>query len=134
MSPHETTRLGKRWSLLKGLAFGTGSTSVRCLPVFDGDLRGGRPGIPVWLQWGASRYVCCRCCTGRAVAPGMENLISYLWKHYRGILSPLADAGAAETAAAVRHAEETQRCGRALPAGVRWFGPWTLSARWECTT
>src|SRR5262249_48535007 len=128
-APDQKTWLGKRWSLLKGLAFGDGLDQN----VFDAYgylMRTYQEGDRVFL-FGFSRGAF----TVRVLAgmlhgvgllhPDTEKMLPDLWKHYRGIHILPDDASPAEKAAAEEYAKETEALRRGTrPCRVAFLGPW----------
>lgn len=129
-SPNEKTWLGKQWSLVKGLAFGAGFDEN----VFDAYrylMATYEEGDKVFL-FGFSRGAF----TVRVVAgmlhgvgllnKGMENMLPYVWNHYRGIrILPETATGAERQAAqACSDATEVLRANFTRPCAVAFLGPW----------
>lgn len=129
-APDQKTWFGKRWSLLKGLAFGDGLDQN----VFDAYkyLMGTyQPGDRVFLFGFSRGAFTIRVLAGvlRGVGllhGGTENLLPYVWKHYRDIRMLPEDASPKERAAAAQHAEETDLLRRSFtrPCRVAFLGPW----------
>jgi len=122
--------MAKRWSLVKGLAFGAGFQQN----VFDAYsylMREYQPGDRVFL-FGFSRGAF----TARVVAgmlhgvgllnAGSEKLLPSVWEKYRAIRILPPEATAAERAAAQRHDEEVKalRHESTKPCTVAFLGPW----------
>ncbi len=129
-APDQKTWIGKRWSLVSGLAFGTGLDQN----VFDAYrflMEKYEPGDKVFL-FGFSRGAF----TARVLAgllhgvglldKGKESMLPKVWSHYREIRIPPTDAPEVEKQKAAEQAKKTadlrQNCNR--PCRVAFLGPW----------
>lgn len=129
-APDQKTWIGKRWSLLSGLAFGTGLDQN----VFDAYrflMEKYEVGDRVFL-FGFSRGAF----TNRVLAGLLHgiglldkskgNILPELWNHYRNIRIPPEDAPTAKKQKAAEEAKTTailrQHCNR--PCRVTFLGPW----------
>jgi uncharacterized protein (DUF2235 family) len=129
-SPKEKTWLGKRWSLLSGLAFGTGLDEN----VFDAYrflMRTYEPGDKVFLFGFSRGAFTARVVAGLLHGVGLldkdkEKMLPEVWSHYREIRLLPPSAPESERQNAAKHAEETaalrQHCNR--PCRVAFLGPW----------
>jgi uncharacterized protein (DUF2235 family) len=129
-SPKEKTWLGKRWSLLSGLAFGAGLDEN----VFDAYrfLMGTyEVGDKVFLFGFSRGAFTARVVAGLLHGVGLldkdkEDMLPEVWSHYREIRILPDDASEAERQEAAKHAEKTaalrQNCNR--PCRVAFLGPW----------
>ena len=129
-APDQKTWFGKRWSLVKGLAFGDG-LDVNVFDAYGYLVRNYQDGDRVFL-FGFSRGAF----TVRVLAgmlhgvgllhPGTENILPDLWKHYRGIRILPEDASPEEKADARKYHEKTEELRRKFtrPCPVAFLGPW----------
>jgi len=129
-SPKEKTWLGKRWSLLSGLAFGTGLDEN----VFDAYrflIRSYVPGDRVFLFGFSRGAFTIRVLAGLVRGVGLldqdkESRIPDVWKQYRALHILREDASEAERARAREQEQKTAAfrayCNR--PCRVAFLGPW----------
>jgi uncharacterized protein (DUF2235 family) len=129
-APDQKTWIGKRWSLVKGLAFGDG-LDQNVFDAYEYLMKNYQEGDRVYL-FGFSRGAF----TVRVLAgmlhgvgllhPGTQNMLPDLWKHYRGIRILSDDAPPAEKEAAEKYAAETEALRRKFtrPCRVAFLGPW----------
>lgn len=129
-SPDQKTRLGKRWSLLKGLAFGDGLEEN----VFDAYrylMTTYEDGDKVFLFGFSRGAFTVRVLAGMLHGVGLlnrgtENLLPYVWTHYRAIRMLSNDATESEKADAKKFESETDVLRRSFtqPCRVAFLGPW----------
>jgi uncharacterized protein (DUF2235 family) len=128
--PLERGWLGKRWSMIKGLAFGAG-LSDNVMDAYRFLMREYEEGDRVFL-FGFSRGAF----TIRVLAgllhglglldAGAENLMRYVWRSYRGIRTLREDATPEEKAAAAKHQQGIDVFRRSFtrPCPIAFLGPW----------
>ena len=129
-SPNETTWLGKRWSLVKGLAFGAGLDEN----VFDAYrylMATYEEGDKVFLFGFSRGAFTVRVLAGMLHGVGLlnkgtENMLPYVWNHYRGIriLPETATDAERQAAWACSDATEVLRANFTRPCPVAFLGPW----------
>lgn len=129
-APEQKTWFGKRWSLVKGLAFGDGFDQN----VFDAYsylMRSYQDGDRIFFFGFSRGAFTVRVLAGMLHGVGLlhagrEDLLPKLWKHYRGIRILPDDASEAEKNAAKKHDAETADFRRHLtrPCRVFFLGPW----------
>lgn len=129
-APDQKTWLGKRWSLVKGLAFGAGLDEN----VFDAYkylISAYQEGDRVFLFGFSRGAFTARVLAGMLHAvgllhPGTADKLPYLWKHYRGIKILRDDASPEEKAEDRKHWEETAEIRKTLTrlCPVAFLGPW----------
>lgn len=122
--------LRKRWSLIKGLAFGSG-LKENVLDAYRFLMRVYEDGDKVFLFGFSRGAFTVRVLAGMLHAVGLlhagtDNLVPYVWRNYRGIRTLSSDASAADREAAQRHAGEVEVMRRSftLPCPVAFLGPW----------
>lgn len=129
-SPNEKTWLGKRWSLIKGLAFGDGLDEN----VFDAYrylMRHYQYGDRIFLFGFSRGAFTVRVLAGMLHGVGLlhegsENMLPYVWNHYRGIRILPQSASQSEKDEVGRHEEGTSiiRTGLTRSCPVAFLGPW----------
>ena len=129
-SPNEKTWLGKRWSLLKGLAFGAGLDD-NVMDAYRYLMATHEDGDNVFLFGFSRGAFTVRVLAGMLHGVGLlntgsENMLRYVWEHYRGIRILGDNASDKEKAAADRHAEGTKILRRSFARAcpVAFLGPW----------
>jgi uncharacterized protein (DUF2235 family) len=129
-SPNEKTWLGKRWSLVKGLAFGAGLDD-NVLDAYRYLMATYEEADKVFLFGFSRGAFTVRVLAGMLHGVGLlhagsENLLPYVWRHYLGIRILPADADAAERETAAQHDAETEVLKRSFtrPCPVTFLGPW----------
>jgi len=129
-SPNEKTWLGKRWSLLKGLAFGDGLDD-NVLDAYRYLMATYQDRDRVFLFGFSRGAFTVRVLAGMLHGVGLlhagsENMLPYVWEQYRGIRILGEDAPAHEKAAAAQHAVDIDVLRRSFtrPCPVAFLGPW----------
>jgi len=129
-APDQTSWLGKRWSLVKGLAFGEG-LDENVFEAYRYLMNNYSEGDRVFLFGFSRGAFTVRVLAGMLYSVGLlnkgvENLLPYVWQHYLGIRILPYNASAAEKAAAETHAEQTKVLRRSFtrPCPVAFLGPW----------
>lgn len=129
-APDQKTWIGKRWSLLSGLAFGTGLDQN----VFDAYrflMTHYQAGDKVFLFGFSRGAFTVRVLAGMLHGVGLldqgkESLLPEVWSHYRNIRLLPDDAPEAEKQQAAAHAKKTaalrQNCHRTCR--IAFLGPW----------
>jgi uncharacterized protein (DUF2235 family) len=122
--------ISKRWSLIKGLAFGAGFEEN----VFDAYrylMRVHEPGDEVFLFGFSRGAFTVRVLAGMLHAVGLlnsgtDNMLPYVWRNYRAIRTLPAEASSEEKAAAAKHAGEVDVMRRSFTreCPVTFLGPW----------
>ena len=129
-SPDEFSGIGKRWSLVKGLAFGAGldenvfDAYRYLMSVYD-------DGDRVFLFGFSRGAFTVRVLAGMLHGVGLlhegsENLLPYLWQHYLTIRIPPSTASQTEKDAAAKVDETTavMRASFTRPCPIAFLGPW----------
>jgi len=129
-STTEKTWLGKRWSMLQGLAFGAGLDDN----VFDAYrylMAHYQDGDRIFLFGFSRGAFTIRVLAGMLHGVGLlnagsENLLPYVWRQYLAIHILPPDATPDQKAAAQQHAAEIERLKRSFtrPCPVAFLGPW----------
>jgi uncharacterized protein (DUF2235 family) len=129
-SPNEKTWLGKSWSLLKGLAFGEGLDD-NVMDAYRYLMATYEDGDKIFLFGFSRGAFTVRVLAGMLHGVGLlhagtDNMLPYVWEHYRGIRILGDDAPPAEKAAAARHAVDTEVLRRSFTRSctVAFLGPW----------
>lgn len=122
--------LGKRWSLVKGLAFGTG-LKENVLEAYRYLMRVYETDDQIFLFGFSRGAFTVRVLAGMLHAIGLlydrtDNLLPYIWRTYRGIRTLPANATDGEKAAAALHEKEVDVIRRTFtrPCPVAFLGPW----------
>ncbi len=122
--------LGRRWSLVKGLAFGAGLED-NVFEAYRYLMRVYEPGDRIFLFGFSRGAFTVRVLAGMLYAVGLlydrtDNLLPYLWRTYRGIRKPPEDATSQEKAAAARHDEDVAVLRRSFTreCPVHFLGLW----------
>jgi uncharacterized protein (DUF2235 family) len=122
--------LRKRWSMIKGLAFGSGLDD-NVLDAYRYLMRTYEDGDQVFLFGFSRGAFTIRVLAGMLHAVGLlhsgaEHLVPYLWRTYRAIRTLPQDASPAEKVAAQRHQDEVAVIRRSFtrPCPVAFLGPW----------
>lgn len=124
------TRVGKRWSLIKGLAFGSG-LAENVTDAYRYLMRTYEDGDKVFLFGFSRGSFTVRVLAGMLHGVGLlhrgsENLLPYVWRHYRGIKVAGTDADESERKAAADYDAATALLRRSFtrPCPVAFLGPW----------
>jgi uncharacterized protein (DUF2235 family) len=122
--------ISKRWSLLKGLAFGAGLKD-NVLDAYRFLMRVYENGDQVFLFGFSRGAFTVRVLAGMLHAVGLlhagtEHLLPYVWRNYRGIriLPPDATTADQETARRREREVEVMRRSFTRPCPVAFLGPW----------
>jgi uncharacterized protein (DUF2235 family) len=122
--------ISKRWSLLTGLAFGSGLKD-NVLDAYRFLMRVYEDGDQVFLFGFSRGAFTVRVLAGMLHAVGLlhagaEHLLPYVWRSYRGIRILPADATRADQEAKLRHDREVEVIRRSFtrPCPVAFLGPW----------
>lgn len=129
-APDQTSWLGKRWSVVKGLAFGDG-LDENVFEAYRYLMNHYEHGDRVFLFGFSRGAFTVRVLAGMLYSVGLlnngvENLLPYVWQHYLGIRILPDSATAAEKAAAEQHADETKVLRRSFTRScpVAFLGLW----------
>jgi uncharacterized protein (DUF2235 family) len=129
-APDAKSWAAKRWSLVEGLAFGAG-LEENVFEAYRYLMATYEPGDRVFLSGFSRGAFTARVLAGMLhgvglLEKGTDNLLPYLWTHYRGIRIPPADAPDSEKEAAARYAAETEllKSSFTRECPVAFLGPW----------
>ncbi len=128
--PQAQGAISKRWSLVKGLAFGTG-LDENVFEAYRYLMRVYESGDRIYLFGFSRGAFTVRVLAGMLHAVGLlydrtENLLPYIWRTYRAIRKPPENATPEErTAAQIQEREvEVVRRSFTRPCPVHFLGPW----------
>jgi uncharacterized protein (DUF2235 family) len=129
-SPDQKTWFGKRWSLIKGLAFGAG-LDQNVFDAYQYLMKSYEPGDKVFLFGFSRGAFTIRVLAGLLHALGLLNkgndeVLPQLWKHYRAIRILPNDASTKEKEEAEKHSQTTQELRQKYtrPCEIAFLGPW----------
>ena len=128
--PNARGPISRRWSLIKGLAFGVG-LEENVFEAYRYLMRVYEAGDQIYLFGFSRGAFTIRVLAGMLHAIGLlydrtDNLLPYIWRTYRALRRLPEDATPAEKAAAAKHEEEVEVIRRSFtqPCLVTFLGPW----------
>ncbi|WP_367872594.1 DUF2235 domain-containing protein [Luteolibacter sp. Populi] len=128
--PLEKGQVRKRWSMVKGLAFGAGLED-NVLDAYRWLINVYTVGDRIFIFGFSRGAFTARVLAGMLHAvgllhPGSENLLPYLWRAYRKIRLPPANASASELREAKKQADEIAVLRRSFTRNcpIHFLGPW----------